>query len=255
MPAEVRLIGLAGMPEVEEGDDVARLVLEAAAGQGTPIGEGDVLVVTQKVVSKAEGRVIRLRDVEPSAIAANLSQGYNRDPRHTEVILRESKRVVRMERGNIISETHHGFNCANAGVDASNVPGDDSVALLPVDPDASAEAVRQRVREALGVDVAVIVSDTFGRPWREGAANVAIGVAGMDPMADYVGREDSHGQVMRTTVIAVADELAAAAELVMGKVEGVPAVVVKGYRYEAPNEARPRGAKALIRPAERDMFR
>ena len=255
MPAEVRLVGLAGIREVEEGDDVAGLILEAAAGQETPIEEGDVLVVTQKIVSKAEGRVVRLRDVQPSTIAVHLSQESNRDPRHTEVILRESKRIVRMERGNIISETRHGFNCANAGVDASNVPGDDSVALLPIDPDASAETVRQGVRAALGVDVAVIVSDTFGRPWRDGAANVAIGVAGMDPMADYVGKEDSHGQVMRTTVIAVADELAAAAELVTGKVEGVPVVVIKGYRYEAPNPARAAGAKALIRPAERDMFR
>ena len=255
MPAEVRLVGLAGIREVEEGDDVAGLILEAAAGQETPIEEGDVLVVTQKIVSKAEGRVVRLRDVQPSTIAVHLSQESNRDPRHTEVILRESKRIVRMERGSIISETRHGFNCANAGVDASNVPGDDSVALLPIDPDASAETVRQGVRAALGVNVAVIVSDTFGRPWRDGAANVAIGVAGMDPMADYVGKEDSHGHVMRTTVIAVADELAAAAELVTGKVEGVPVVVIKGYRYEAPNPARAAGAKALIRPAERDMFR
>ncbi len=255
MRAEVRLIGLAGIGEVEEGDDVAALVLEAAAGQKTPIEEGDVLVITQKIVSKAEGRVVRLRDVEPSTVATRLSQGSNRDPRHTEIILRESRRIVRMERGNIISETQHGFNCANAGVDASNVPGDDSVALLPVDPDASAEAVRQAVRKALGVNVAVIVSDTFGRPWREGATNVAIGVAGMDPMANYVGREDCHGQVMRTTVIAVADELAAAAELVTGKVDGVPAAVIKGYRTDAPDPERARGARTLIRPAERDMFR
>ena len=255
MPAEVRLVGLAGMPEVKDGDDVAGLILQAAAGQATPIDEGDVLVVTQKIVSKAEGRVVRLRDVQPSTIAAQFSEGYNRDPRHTEIILRESKRIVRMERGNIISETHHGFNCANAGVDASNVPGDDSVALLPIDPDASAEAVRCGVRARLGVDVAVIISDTFGRPWREGAVNVAIGVAGMDAMADYVGKEDSHGQVMRTTVIAIADELAAAAELVTGKVERVPVALIKGYRYEAPNPVRAAGAKALIRAPERDMFR
>ena len=255
MPAEVRLVGLADIPEVKEGDDVAGLILEAAAAQGTPIQGGDILVVTQKIVSKAEGRVVRLRDVQPSTFAAQLSEGHNRDPRHTEIILRESVRIVRMERGNIISETRHGFNCANAGVDASNVPGDDSVALLPMDPDASAEAVRCGVRAGLGVDVAVIISDTFGRPWREGAVNVAIGVAGMDAMADYVGKEDSHGQVMRTTVIAVADELAAAAELVTGKVDGVPVAVIKGYRYEAPNPTRDAGAKALVRPAERDMFR
>jgi coenzyme F420-0:L-glutamate ligase/coenzyme F420-1:gamma-L-glutamate ligase len=256
MASEVRLLGLAGMPEVGEGDDLAGLILDAAARQGLPIEDGDILVVTQKIVSKAEGRVVRLGDIQPSPFALQLSQGHHRDPRHTEVILRESRRILRMDRGNIISETHHGFSCANAGVDASNIPGDDTLALLPIDPDASAEKVRQNIRTRVGVDVAVIISDTFGRPWREGAVNVAIGVAGMDALRSYVGKVDTHGRMMRTTVIAIADELAAAAELVTGKVKGVPVTVIKGYPYELPDRSGPAaGARALIRPPERDMFR
>ena len=256
MTPEIQVMGIAGMPEVAVGDDLASLIVTAAQGQGLALEDGDVLVVTQKVVSKAEGRVIRIDDVQPSQIALQLSEGHNRDPRHTEVILRESRRIVRMDRGNIIAETHHGFNCANAGVDASNVPGEGTLALLPVDPDASAEGIRAGIRQRLGRDVGVIISDTFGRPWREGAVDVAIGVAGMDPMKDYRGQEDAYGQMMRTTVIAVADELAATAELVTGKVLGVPVALIRGYFYdpEDPNSPK-RGAQTLIRPPERDMFR
>ena len=256
MSPEIRVIGIVGMPEVQAGDDLAGLILEAAAGQNIPIEQNDILVVTQKVVSKAEGRVVRLEDTQPSQIAIQLSEGSNRDPRHTELILRESKRIVRMVAGNIISETHHGFICANAGVDASNVPGDDAVALLPIDPDASAESIRKRIGDSLGAEVAVIISDTFGRPWREGATNVAIGVAGMNSMQDYRGDVDAYGELLRTTVIAAADELAAAAELVTGKVSGVPVALIKGYRYAKKEAgAYPKGARALIRPADRDMFR
>ena len=222
MITELRVVGIANIPEVKTGDDLAGLIAEAAKGQNTPIQDHDILVVCQKVVSKAEGRVVRLKDVTPSPMAIQISEGQVRDPRHTEVILRESARIVRMDRGHIISETHHGFVCANAGVDASNVPGEDNVALLPVDPDTSAEGIRRRIEEKLGKDVAVIISDTFGRPWREGAVNVAIGVAGMDPVQDYRGKQDAYGRTMKTTVIAVADELAAAAELVTGKLKGVP---------------------------------
>ena len=256
MGPEIRVIGVAGMPEVKVGDDLASLIMEAAAAQDIRIEQHDILVVTQKVVSKAEGRVVRLEDIQPSPIALQLSEGHNRDPRHTEVILRESKRIVRMDSGNIISETHHGFNCANAGVDASNVPGEGAVALLPIDPDASAQRIRKKTMETLGMNVAVIISDTFGRPWREGATNVAIGVAGMNPLQDYRGKMDAYGQLLRTTVIATADELAATAELVMGKVSGVPLVLIKGYEYESEETmTSPKGARALIRPAERDMFR
>ena len=177
MPPEVRVIGVEGMPELKPGDDLAGMMMDAAQNQGTPLEAGDVVVVTQKVVSKVEGRVISVEGVEPSALAISITEGHRRDPRHTELILRESARIVRMDRGVIISETRHGFYCANAGIDASNIPGSDTVCLLPVDSDASARGIRQAVRDRVGLEVAVIVSDTFGRPWRNGATNVAIGVA------------------------------------------------------------------------------
>ena len=253
---DIRVVGISGMPEIKAGDDLAALIVEAAQVQKISIERGDILVVTQKIVSKAEGRILRLEDVQPSPVAIQLSEGHQRDPRHTEVILRESKRIVRMDRGNIISETRHGFTCANAGVDASNIPGENTLALLPLDPDASAERIRKGVKVRIGKEVAVIISDTFGRPWREGALNVAIGVAGMNPMQDYRNKVDAYGRPMRTTVIAVADELASAAELVTGKVNGVPVALIKGYAYEAPDSpGLTRGAKDLIRPPERDMFR
>ncbi len=252
MPPEIRVIGVEGMPEVVAGDDLAAQIMEAAQAQGTAIQAGDVLVVTQKIVSKAEGRVVPIDSVEASPLALAISEGHRRDPRHTELILRESKRIVRMDRGVIISETHHGFNCANAGIDASNIPGEDTVALLPVDPDASARLIVEAVRQGLGVSVAVIISDTFGRPWRNGATNVAIGVAGLNPMLSYVGQEDAFGNLMHTTVIAVADELAATAELVTGKVLGVPVAIIKGYSYEPMDDA---SNLALIRDPDKDLFR
>ncbi|MFQ5878758.1 MAG: coenzyme F420-0:L-glutamate ligase, partial [Dehalococcoidia bacterium] len=184
---EVRVIGVAGLPEVAPGDDLASLIIDAAARQNTPIQDADVLVVTQKVVSKAEGRLVDLRTVEPSPFARHVAQAYDKDPRLVEVILRESRRIVRMDRGVLITETRHGFICANAGVDASNVAQDDTVALLPEDPDASAQAIRAKVREQAMAEVAVVISDSFGRPWREGVANVAVGVAGMLALKDYTG--------------------------------------------------------------------
>ncbi len=252
MPPEIRVIGIEGMPEAKPGDDLAGQMLDAAQRQGTSIESGDVIVVTQKIVSKAEGRVVSIDSVEPSPLALAITEGHRRDPRHTELILRESRRIVRMDRGVIISETHHGFNCANAGIDASNIPGDGTVALLPVDPDASARGIRQAIRERAGVDVAVIISDTFGRPWRSAAVNVAIGVAGFNPLLSYVGQEDSHGNMMYTTVIAVADELAATAELVTGKVLGVPVAIIRGYSYTPMEEA---SHDALIRDPDKDLFR
>ena len=252
MPPEIRVIGIQGMPEVQAGDNLPAQIIDAALAQGTAIESGDVLVVTQKVVSKAEGRVVSIDSVEASPLAISITEGHRRDPRHTELILRESKRIVRMDRGVILSETYHGFNCANAGIDASNIPGSGTVALLPVDPDASAQRVRDAVKGRLGVDVGVVISDTFGRPWRNGAVNVAIGVAGINPMLSYVGQEDEHGNMMYTTVICVADELAATAELVTGKVDAVPVALVKGYDYEPMEDA---SHWALVRDPDKDLFR
>ncbi len=252
MPPEIRVIGIEGMPEAQPGADLAGQLLEAAERQGTPIESGDLIVVTQKIVSKAEGRVVSIDSVEASPLALSITEGHRRDPRHTELILRESRRIVRMDRGVIISETYHGFNCANAGIDASNIPVAGTVALLPVDPDASARGIRRSIRERGGAEVAVIISDTFGRPWRSAAVNVAIGVAGFNPLLSYVGQEDPHGNQLHTTVIAVADELAATAELVMGKTLGVPVAIIRGYPYELMEEA---GNRALVRDPDKDLFR
>ena len=252
MPPEIRAVGIEGLPEVRAGDDLAAQIMDAAAAQGTTIDDGDVLVVTQKIVSKAEGRVMTIDEVEASPLAVAIPEGHRRDPRHTEMILRESRRVVRMDRGVIISETYHGYICANAGIDASNIPGSDAICLLPVDPDASARRIRDSVRQRLGVDVAVLVSDTFGRPWRNGAVNVSIGVAGFNPVISYVGEFDPHGNELHTTTIAVADELAATAELVTGKLLGVPVALIKGYPYERMDDA---DSRAIVRDPDKDLFR
>jgi coenzyme F420-0:L-glutamate ligase/coenzyme F420-1:gamma-L-glutamate ligase len=245
---ELRVLPVAGIPEVEPGVDLADLI--ARAGEGLLRG-GDVVVVTHKVVSKAEGRLVDLRDIEPSPFAHGFAKRYDKDPRQVEVVLCESKRIVRMDRGIIISETRHGLVCANAGVDASNVPGDDTVCLLPEDPDASARRLRDSLSSAIGADLAVIISDSFGRPWRQGITNVAIGAAGINPLADYRGEEDPHGYPLTATVLAVADELASAAELVMGKTKGVPVAVVRNYPYDKGSGA----AKDLLMEPGRDLFR
>jgi coenzyme F420-0:L-glutamate ligase/coenzyme F420-1:gamma-L-glutamate ligase len=247
---ELRIIGVPGLPEIAAGDDLPSLIARAARDANIEISEGDILVVAQKIVSKAEGRTVQLASIEPSHLAREWAEVYGKDARMIEVVLRESKRIVRMERGLMISETHHGFVCANAGVDASNV-ADDVVTLLPKDSDLSARRIRALLEESFSVRVAVIISDTFGRPWREGIANVAIGVAGIAPLIDYRGQLDSHGRPLRVTVIAVADELASAAELVMQKSAGVPVVIIRGFDYNA----REASARELIRPAENDLFR
>ena len=248
---QLQVIGLVGLPEVRPGDDLPSLIIEAARKQGARLQDGDVLVVTQKVVSKAEGRLVDLRDVQPSARAREVAKATGRDPRLVEVILRESRRIVRQAGQVLITETKHGFVCANAGVDASNVGGGDLVALLPEDPDRSAEAIRRAIEERAGVSVAVIVSDTFGRPWREGHTNVAVGVAGMSPVRDYVGQRDPFGYELRVSTMAVADELAGAAEPVMGKLSRVPVAIVRGFAFE-PGAGT---ARELIRPPQRDLFR
>ncbi len=251
MSAGVRVVPVTGLPEVRAGDDLGAMVVQALAESGAGLADGDVLVVTQKVVSKAEGRVVELATVEPSDFARGLAQQWEKDARQVEVVLWESARIVRMDRGVIICETRHGFICANAGVDASNVGRTGAVTLLPLDPDASAAALREAVSAATGNAVAVIISDTFGRPWREGLTNVAIGVAGMDPFLDYAGQVDGEGYELRVTKIALADELASAAELVMGKLAQVPVALVRG----APVIAGAGSARALVRAAERDLFR
>jgi coenzyme F420-0:L-glutamate ligase/coenzyme F420-1:gamma-L-glutamate ligase len=247
----VAIIGLTGAPEIAPGDDLAALLLAAAARAGLTFGAGDIVVVTHKAVSKAEGRLVDLRTVEPSPLASAFAARWGRDPRQVELVLRESARIVRMDRGLIVSQTRHGLVCANAGVDLSNVPGDDVACLLPDDPDASAEALRVALRTRVGVDIPVIVSDSFGRPWRLGIVNLAIGVAGLAPLVDYRGLPDTAGRVMSATVMAVADELAAAAELVMGKLERCPFAVVRGYAYQ-PADGH---AREIVMDEATDLFR
>lgn len=246
----IRIVPLTGLPEVVPGDDLAQLIIEATREHELPIGEGDVFVVAQKIVSKAEGRIVRLNSINPSERALRWAADYHKDPRLIELVLREAARIVRMERGVIIAETCHGFVCANAGVDVSNSPQETAV-LLPADPDRSARDLQLRLKTEFGMHVAIIISDTFGRPWREGLVNVALGVAGIAPLIDCRGKVDASGKKLEATVIAVADEIASAAELVMGKSDGVPVVIVQGVvAREADGNAR-----HLIRPAERDLFR
>jgi coenzyme F420-0:L-glutamate ligase / coenzyme F420-1:gamma-L-glutamate ligase len=245
---EVHVIALEGIPELGEGDDLGRLVHDAA-GRAGGLADGDVVVLAQKAVSKVEGRVVRLTDVEPSPRARELA-GPDGDARHLEVILRESREIVRSRPPLVIAETRHGFVCASAGVDASNTPDDDRLVLLPLDPDASARRLRERLVELAGVDVGVIVSDSFGRAWRQGTTDVAVGVAGITPLLDLRGTTDARGRELRTTQIAVADELAGAAQLVMGKAWHVPAAIVRGIDLRGDGSA-----GELVMPRDRDLFR
>ena len=243
----LELRGVEGLPEIRPGDDLAALIVQ----NSEPIRDGDVVVVAQKVVSKAEGRIRSLSDVTPSERAIALARKLDADPRMVQVILDESTRVVRDDRV-LIVETHQGFVCANAGVDRSNVDGEDDVCLLPVDCDASARALRDRIHALAGVRSGVIVSDTFGRAWRMGLVNVALGVAGIPAMIDYRGRPDDFGMPLQATLVAIADELAAAAELLMGKTRRVPAVIVHGL---GELDAAPGTGQELVRPSELDLFR
>lgn len=249
----IEIIGVTGLPEIEPGARLGELVAGACRTQNTPLQGGDIAVVTQKAVSKAEGRLVDLGSVEPSQFALEFARQSGKDARVVEVVLGESRSIVRSdaERGILITETHHGFVCANAGVDSSNVPGDDMVSLLPEDPDRSAEEIREQILRATGVDTPVIITDTFGRPWREGQVNFAVGVSGMEVSRDYRGEADASGKVMAVTNIAEVDEIASAAELVMGKVDGVPAAVVRKYPYRVGNGV----AGALLRSRSTDLFR
>ena len=249
----VQVIAVRDLPVIRAGDSVAELVCDAARRQGTPIQDGDVLVVTHVFVSRAEGSVVNLDGVVPSDFARCLAEQFGKDPALVEVVLRESKSISRMGGGVLITETRHGFVCANSGVDRSNVPGERNVVLLPVDPDGSAEVIRREVRELTGCEVAVIVSDTHGRPLRLGEINVAIGVAGIKPIRDRRGEKDLFGYVLRVKQTAIADELASAAELVIGQAsEGVPVAIIRGYKYVRSDSAK---ATELVRPKEKDLYR
>jgi coenzyme F420-0:L-glutamate ligase / coenzyme F420-1:gamma-L-glutamate ligase len=247
LSGELRVIPLLGLPELEEGDDLGTLLVEAAARTGG-LEHEDVLVVAQKAVSKVEGRVVQLETIEPSERARELAGDV--DPRRLEVILREAREVLRVRPPLVIAETRHGFVCASAGVDASNARGPDTLVLLPLDPDASADRLRAAVREQTGVEVAVIVSDSFGRAWRRGTTDVALGVSGIAALVDLSGQLDAAGYELHATEIAVADQIAGAAQLVMGKTDGIPAAIVRGLDVHGEG----RGSDLLM-PRERDLFR
>jgi coenzyme F420-0:L-glutamate ligase/coenzyme F420-1:gamma-L-glutamate ligase len=252
MSGAIQIIGVDHIPEVRPGDDLVQLIVDGMVQSNAPPLDGDVLVVTQKIVSKAEGQLVDLTTIEPSALAVQWAEQYEKDPRQVEVVLREATRIVRMERGILITETRHGFVCANAGVDASNV-SPDTVCLLPEDPDRSAKEIRQGIKQELGVNVGVIISDSFGRPWRNGIINVSIGVAGIPALADYRGQTDAAGYSLHVTVLAVADEIAAAAELVMNKLDARPVAIVRGYQF--PVAAEPGTGRDLVMDSSRDLFR
>jgi coenzyme F420-0:L-glutamate ligase / coenzyme F420-1:gamma-L-glutamate ligase len=250
-PEAIQFIPLPYLPEIKPNDDLARLIVRAAHKAELQLQDGDVLVVAQKIISKAEGRLVNLAAVKPSVFAQEIAARQQRDPRLIEVVLSESARIVRMDDHLLITETKHGFICANAGVDKSNVKGKDWVALLPVAPDDSALLLRARLAELLKIEVAVLITDTFGRAWREGLTNVAIGLAGLKPLHDFRGETDDFGKPLAATVLAVADEIAAASGLLMGKTARIPVVIARGCAYERGEGS----AQALIRARERDLFR
>jgi coenzyme F420-0:L-glutamate ligase/coenzyme F420-1:gamma-L-glutamate ligase len=245
----LELLPLEAIPAIRPRDDLAALLAEAARAAG--VREGDLLVVCQKAVSKAEGRVVDLRGVTASAPAERIGRELDKDPRIVEIILAETRRIVRMDQGHLIVETHHGLVCANAGVDESNSLDDSTVILLPVDPDASARRLHDDLRARTSLDLPVLITDTFGRPWREGLVEVAIGVAGFRPMLDFRGRRDLSGRELQHTVVAAADELAAAAGLLMEKDRGIPAVLVRGYPFQRGEG----NASELLRERAKDLFR
>ena len=248
----IQIIAVAGLPIIKPGDNIAKLLCNAVERQGTSVQDGDIFVLTHVFVSRAEERIVSLDTVVPSDFAKAIAKQYEKDPALVEVVLQESKSIVRMDAGKLITETKHGFICANSGVDRSNVPGERNVVPLPENPDNSAANMRREIRELTGCDVAVIVSDTNGRPLREGEIDVAIGVSGMKPIRDRRGEKDLFGYVLKVKQTAIADELASAAELVIGQAdEGVPVALIRGYKYPKSKNAK---ATELIRPRENDLF-
>jgi coenzyme F420-0:L-glutamate ligase / coenzyme F420-1:gamma-L-glutamate ligase len=249
--ATLSLTSIEGVPLVKAGDNLAELLASALEKSRLKLEPGDIVVVCQKIISKAEGRLVNLSEVVPSELAVNHARRWEKDPRTVEVVLKQTNRIVRMDRGVLIVETGPGWICANAGVDESNSMADDCAILLPEDPDASAARIRAELKRLTGTEVAVLVTDTFGRPWRDGLTEICLGISGMNPMLDLRGTTDLGGRELHHTVIAIADEIASAAGLLMGKAAAIPAVLVRGYKYE-PAEG---SARALIRPAEADLFR
>jgi coenzyme F420-0:L-glutamate ligase / coenzyme F420-1:gamma-L-glutamate ligase len=247
----VTFTAIEGIPLINQGDNLGGLICSAMATNGLVPARGDILVVCQKVISKAEGRTCELGDIEPSALATAYAARWQKDPRAVELVLRQTSRIVRMDNGVLIVETGPGWVCANAGIDESNSMADGRAILLPEDADRSAARIREEIRKITGVEIAVLVTDTFGRPWRDGLTEVCLGIAGMNPMLDLRGSSDLSGRELHHTVIAIADEIAAGAGLLMPKAGAIPAVLVRGYAYE-PSEG---SAKVLIRPAEIDLFR
>lgn len=249
----IRVIPLRMSRDVKPGDRLYRLVLRALISNKVTLENGDVIVIAQKIVSKAEGQIVRLNSLTPSSFAMQLAEAYKKDPRLTELIIRQSKSIVRISNGIIISETRHGFICANAGVDQSNVINSKETALLlPDDPDASAKKIMYKLKEKTNKEIAVVITDSFGRPFRNGQTNVAIGLAGMVPIKSYIGEEDMYGKKLKVTEIAIVDEIASAAELVMGKSKGIPVVVIKGFDFVKSENA---SIYELIREREKDLFR
>ncbi|MEP7202044.1 MAG: coenzyme F420-0:L-glutamate ligase [Ilumatobacteraceae bacterium] len=247
----LQILGVPGIPEITEGVELAAVIVDAATAAGSPLADGDVVVVTSKIVSKAEGRVIELSTVEPSPFARDWSAKWDKDPAVTEIVLREAKRIVRQVGAVLITETHHGFVCANSGVDQSSSGAHGRVVVLPDDPDASARRIRVGFAQR-GVDAAVIISDTFGRAWREGQTDIAIGIAGMHPILSYIGQFDPHGHEFRVQAVCVADELAGAAELVKGNISRMPVGVIRGFQWEADDSAT---IAPVLRDQSRDLFR
>ncbi|SRR5579875_1137090 len=250
--AEINIIPLRVCNEVRPGDKIDSMIADSLLQSRQALADGDIVIVTQKIVSKAEGRIVELEKVKPSRKAVRMANDHGKDPRIVEVILRESKKVLRASGGVIVVETRHGFVCANAGVDQSNIGGDDLALLLPLDPDKSAATIKNTLESRTGKKVAVIITDTFGRPFRNGQVNVAIGVAGISPIKSYVGTADMHGKKLRVTEIAIADELASAAELVMGKIDSVPVAIIRGYKFKYVRKC---SAIELVRPEQKDLFR
>jgi coenzyme F420-0:L-glutamate ligase/coenzyme F420-1:gamma-L-glutamate ligase len=249
---KLQVIPVTGLPVINEGDNLASLICRAAKKQGTPIKNGDVIIVTHVVVSRAEGAVVNLETIFPSEFAKNIATTTNKDPRLVEVILRESKSIIRMSNGKLITETKQGIICANSGIDQSNVPGNNVVALLPKNSDQSAQKIRQQIRELTTMNVAIIISDTHGRPLRQGEINIAIGTSGFEPLRDRRGEKDLFGYTIRIKKTAIADELASAAELVIGQTnEGIPVAIIRGYPYPESETA---NTKKMIRPPEEDLF-
>ncbi len=251
MVPDVTLIPIDGLPEIKPGDDLAAMLIDCLAAASRTFQHGDILAVAQKVVSKSEGRIRKLADVVPGADAERMAAESGKDAKGLQVVLDETVRIVRWQRGVLIVETKHGFVCANAGVDHSNAGAADTVILLPVDPDGSAAGIRDRIKELAGVDVPVVITDTFGRAWREGHMNVAIGISGLPALRRYIGEFDPDGYEMRVTEIAIADEIAAATELVMGKLDRRPAAIVRGLAMPEGSET----ARTYVRPHDKDMFR